>query len=127
LTHFCQISFLNKLLACPDSEPLFVIMERTYGLGFFNASLLATEGVASVGPTFAPVAALACGLVISIGNCCSDGLPPRLVLLSSAMLAQYLLNVPLTTAMLTHGAGLLFLLWYLTPRTVFDEGIATMG
>jgi len=120
-THFCQISFLNKLLNCPDNEPLFVIMERTYGLGFFNASLLATEGVASVGLTFAPIAVFVCGLVVSIGNYCSQGLPPRLVLLSSAMVAQYILNVPLTTVMLTHGAGLLFLLWYLTPRTLFEQ------
>jgi hypothetical protein len=119
-THFCQVSFLNKLLGCLESEPLFVTMERTYGLGFFNASLLATEGVASAGVKFAPITVFACGLVIAIGNCCSHGLPPRLVLLSSAMLTQYILNVPLTTAMLTHGACLLFLLWYLTPRTFFE-------
>ena len=116
VTHFCQISFLNRLLACPPSEPLSVIMENTYKLGFFNASLLATEGVASVGPAVAPAAVFACGLVISLGNCTSHGLPPRLILLSSAVVAQYLLNVPLTTVMLTHGAGLLFAFWYLTPR-----------
>ena len=27
---------------------------------------------------------------------------------------------PLTTVLLTHGAGLLFLLWYVTPRTIFE-------
>ena len=29
-----------------------------------------------------------------------------------AMLPQILLNVPLTTTLLTHGAAILFLLWY---------------
>jgi hypothetical protein len=120
VTHFCQISFLNKLLGCPDSDALFVIMERTYGLGFLNASLFATEGIASVGPVLAPLVVFACGLVIAVGNCTSHGLPSRFVLLSSAVLPHYFLNVPLTTAMLTHGTGGLFLLWYLTPRTFFE-------
>ena len=30
-----------------------------------------------------------------------------------------MINVPLSTTLLTHGAGLLFLLWYVTPRTIF--------
>jgi hypothetical protein len=38
--------------------------------------------------------------------------------MSGAVLPQYFLNVPLTTALLTHGAGLLFLLWYIMPRTM---------
>jgi hypothetical protein len=91
-------------------------MEKTYGLGNFNASLFATEGVASVGPWLAPFSALICGLIIAIGNRASAGLPPRLVLISSCIVVQTLLNVPLTTALLTYGAGALFLLWYITPR-----------
>jgi hypothetical protein len=42
----------------------------------------------------------------------SAGLPARFVLISGAMLPQILLNVPLTTTLLTHGAAVLFLLWY---------------
>ena len=34
-------------------------MERAYELGNFNASLFATEGIASVGHVFAPLAVLA--------------------------------------------------------------------
>ena len=37
-----------------------MVMEEAYGLGNFNASLFATEGIASVGPLFAPVTAFAC-------------------------------------------------------------------
>jgi hypothetical protein len=29
--------------------------------------------------------------------------------------------VPLTTTLLTHGAVLLFLLWYITPRGIFER------
>jgi hypothetical protein len=42
----------------------------------------------------------------------SAGLPARFILVSGAMLPQILLNAPLTTTLLTHGAAVLFLLWY---------------
>jgi len=51
------------------------------------------------------------------------GLPPEFVLISAALLPQTFLNVPFTTALLTHGTGFLFLLWYIMPRTMFDRKI----
>ena len=120
LTWFCQISFTKPFFACPYQEPLSIVMEKAYGLGNFNASLFATEGVASVGPWLAPLSALICGLIIALGNRASAGLPPRFILISSAILVQALVNVPLTTALLTYGAGALFLLWYVTPRLPLD-------
>ena len=120
LTHFCQISFLKPIMPCPYQEQLSVVMKRAYGLGNFNASLFATEGIASVGLFFAPLATFLCGLVIALGNRLSAGLPSRFILISGALLPQILLNVPLTTALLTHGAGILFLLWYITPRAMFE-------
>jgi uncharacterized BrkB/YihY/UPF0761 family membrane protein len=108
---------------CPYQEPLSVVMEKAYRVGNFNASLFATEGVASVGLYFAPLATLVCGLVVAIGNRASAGLPSRFILISSALLPQTFLNVPLTTVMLTHGAGFLFLLWYVMPRTIFEREI----
>jgi hypothetical protein len=119
-THFCQISFLKPLMQCPYQEQLSVAMEKAYGFGNLNASLFATEGIASVGLVLAPLAALVCGLVFALGNQLSAGLPPRFILISGALLPQILLNVPLTTVLVTHGAGILFLLWYLTPRSIFD-------
>jgi hypothetical protein len=119
LTHFCQISLLKPIIPCPYQDQLSVVMARAYGLGNFNASLFATEGIASVGLFFAPVTTFLCGLVIAFGNRLSAGLPPRFILISGAILPQILLNVPLTTALLTHGAGILFLLWYITPRDIF--------
>jgi hypothetical protein len=121
LTYFCQISFMKYFVACPYREQLSIIMERTYDLGNFNASLFATEGIASVGVLFAPITVMMCGFVIAIGNRLSAGLPARFVLISAAILPQILLNVPLTTVLLTHGAGLLFLLWYITPRAIFEQ------
>jgi hypothetical protein len=121
LTWFCQISFLKPLMSCPYQDQLSVVMEKTYQLGNINASLFATEGIASVGLYFAPVAALVCGLLIALGNRVSAGLPPAFVLISAALLPQTFLNVPFTTSFLTHGAGLLFLLWYIMPRAMFDR------
>ena len=110
-------------MSCPYQEQLSLVMEKTYQLGNINASLFATEGIASVGLYLAPLVALACGLVIAIGNRESAGLPPRFVLISAALLPQTFLNVPFTTALLTHGTGFLFLLWYIMPRTMFDRKI----
>src|SRR5581483_2637875 len=120
-THFCQISVLRALVACPYGEPLALLMANNYGLGNLNASLFATEGVASVGSTLAPLAALACGFVIALGNRASAGLPARFVLVSSGILVQVLINIPLTIALLTYGGALLFLLWYVTPRAICRE------
>jgi hypothetical protein len=118
-TWFCQISFVKPLMNCPYQEQLSIVMEPL-GLGKLNASLFATEGIASVGLYFAPLVALICGFVMAIGNRASAGLPSRLVLISSALLPPAFLNVPFTTAMLTHGTAFLFLLWYIMPRAMFE-------
>jgi hypothetical protein len=94
-------------------------MKHAYGtFGNLNASLFSTEGIASVGPLFAPIPIMVCGLVIGFANRLSAGLPPRFVLISGSVIPHILLNVPLTTTLLSHGAALLFLLWYLTPRAM---------
>ena len=121
LTRFCQISVLKRFMSCPYQEPLWTLLSKEYGLGNLNASLFATEGVASVGLLFAPVTAFGCGLIIALGNRLSAGLPPRFILLSSAVLLPILLNVPLSIVLNTHGAALLFLLWYITPRELFEQ------
>jgi hypothetical protein len=119
LTHFCQILLIKTYLGCAYNDPLSVLMSKTFGLGNLNASLFATEGIASVGPLAAPFAAAACGLIIALGNRVSAGLPPRFVILSGGLLSQVLLNVPLTTTLLSNGALLLFILWYVMPRSAF--------
>lgn len=117
LTYFCQISFLKPFVDCPYDEQLSIVMGKAYGLGNFNASAFATEGVASVGLLFSPVVLFLCGLVIAFGNAVSAKLPPRFILMSGAIFPQTFLNVPTTTVLLTNGAATLFLLWYLMPRT----------
>ena len=126
LTHFCQITILKPIMKCPQTQ-LSIVMQWAYKLGSFNASLFATEGIASVGTLFAPVAVFICGFVIALGNRLSAGLPAGFVLISGANLPQLLLNVPLTTALLTHGMGLLFLLWYVTPRVIFEQNPGPYG
>ena len=121
LTFFCQIRPVKALVACPYQELLGNAIYNAIGIGGnFNASLFATEGVASVGPFFAPLTALVCGLIFGLGNRMSAGLPPRLILISGALAAQTFVNLPLTIGMVTYGGALLFLLWYVTPRTIFE-------
>ncbi len=124
LTHFCQISVFKPFVSCALEYPLGVEMQNNYVLGNFNASLFATEGIASVGTMFAPLSVFVCGLIIALGNRLSSGLPSRFILISSALVPQILLNVPLSTVLLTHGLWILFLLWYVTPRTIFEQKLA---
>ena len=122
LTYFCQMWFLKPVMGCAYQNPLSIVMFSNYPFGGnFNASLFATEGIASVGLLLAPVSAFVCGLVVALGNRLSAGLPPSFVLVSGAILAQIIVNVPLGTVLLSHGAGLLFLLWYITPRSMFQQ------
>ncbi|WFU43658.1 hypothetical protein QA640_15205 [Bradyrhizobium sp. CB82] len=121
LTWFCHVSFLKTVTHCPYRDPLSVVMQNTYGFGNLNASLFATEGVASVGPYLAPLTALASGLVLAFGNRVSAGLPWRFIVVSAGVLPHVLLNVPLTVALLTHGTAILFLLWYVMPRSYLER------
>jgi len=121
LTYFCQIVFVKPFVSCPYSEYLSIVMSKNYPFGNVNASLFATEGIASLGPKWAPLSIFVCGLVIALGNRLSAGLPPKLILLSAGILTQVFLNVPLTTSLLSNGAALLFLLWYVTPREMFER------
>lgn len=123
LTHFCQIKVLKLIIGCPYQDQLGVVMLNYFpGGGTYNASLFATEGIASVGVLYAPITVFLCSVVIAFGNRASAGLPPSFVLVSGAMLVQNLLNVPLSTVLLTHGGALLFLLWYLMPRDALPAG-----
>jgi hypothetical protein len=116
LTNFCQIGPMRALVDCPYQQPLAIIMADYYRIGNMNASMLATEGLASVGAALAPLAALLCGLLVATANRVSAGLPANFVLLSSGLLPQVLMNVPLSITLTTNGAALLFLLWYITPH-----------
>lgn len=121
LTHFCHITPLKPIMSCPYNDQLSVYMSDSYHLGYFNASLFATEGIASVGMALAPVSAFVCGLIIALGNCTSAGLSTRFVLLSGGLLLQIFLNVPLTVALVTHGTAVLFLLWYISPHDLLGD------
>lgn len=128
LTYFCQIWALKPFVPCELEQPLSIEMSNNYALGNFNASLFATEGIASVGLWLAPLSAFLCGLAVALGNRLSAGLSPRFVLLSSGILPQVLLNVPFSTVLLTHGLGIAYLLWFITPRSKFgnNQGFATV-
>jgi hypothetical protein len=121
VTYFCQIRFLKSVVACPYQDLISVVIYNAFGIGGnFNASLFATEGIASVGVLFAPIAVFVGGLIIALANRFSAGLSPRFILISSAVIVQLLLNVPFTTVLLTHGAAFLFMLWYITPRPISE-------
>jgi hypothetical protein len=118
LTHFCQISPIAKLFSCALPDQLGPLMAQEYSIGNYNASLLAVEGMASVGIYLAPLAAAFCGLLMTCGNLASRGIAPSFVLLSSSVLVVMMMNVPLSVAMVTHGGIILFCLWSITPRPI---------
>jgi hypothetical protein len=114
LTGFCQINIVRAVIGCPYNNQLGPILADRYGLGNLNASLFSTEGIASVGPVWAPISAFACGLVISVANSVSARLPPQLIAASGGLVVQAFLNVPLSTSFLSNGFLALLLLWYVT-------------
>ncbi len=117
LTHFCQIGVIRAMFGCPYPFQLGAVMSEAYHMGSLNASLFATEGIASVGPLWAPISALVCGLILSFGNSASARLPAPLVATSAGLAVQQaLLNVPLSASLLSNGVLVLFLLWAVTPR-----------
>ncbi|GAA0003900.1 hypothetical protein BRDID11002_39010 [Bradyrhizobium diazoefficiens] len=113
-THFCQISIVRRFFGCMYGE-LGPTIGAVYRNGNFNASFLATEGIASVGLLLAPVSAFVCGSILSLGTIASRRLDARFIAVSSGLGVQLIMNVPLSTALLSNGLGVLFLLWWLTP------------
>jgi hypothetical protein len=103
-------------MECPYVDQLGVIFAREYKLGNFNASLFATEGVAALGARLAPLGTFVAGVVIAIGNLASSRLSAPLIAVSSGIVIQSLMNVPLSTAVLSNGLLSLFVLWLMTPR-----------
>ena len=124
LTYFCQVSIVRVIKGCPYAYQLGAEMEAHYHLGNLNASLFATEGIASVGPIWAPLSALLCGLIISVGNSVSVRLPPPLIAASAGLVLQALLNIPLSASFLSNGFLVLLLLWLVTPRPLPDAAIS---
>lgn len=116
-TYFCQVNLVRRFASCPYSRELGSIFADHYRLGNLNASLFATEGIASVGLKWMPMATFVCGMVLSVGNSVSRHLSPKFIATSSALAVQALMNVPLSIALLTDGVGLLFILWYVCPGT----------
>jgi hypothetical protein len=104
-------------MSCPYPDQLGVVFANAYRLGNMNASLFATEGVASVGLIWMPLAALVCGFVFAVTNKVSAGLQPRFILISGAMIPIMLMNVPVSTMLLSNGLALLIVLWWLAPRS----------
>ncbi|UQD96781.1 O-antigen ligase family protein [Bradyrhizobium japonicum] len=113
-THFCQISIVRRFFGCMYGE-LGPTIGAVHHTGNFNASFLATEGIASVGLLLVPVSAFVCGSILSVGTIASRHLDARFIAVSSGLGVQLIMNVPLSTALLSNGLGVLFLLWWLTP------------
>jgi len=116
LTGFCQISILKPWMKCPYAQQLGIVFADEYHLGNFNASLFATEGIASLGLLWAPLGTFVCGVILSVGNVASGRLQPAMIAGSSCVIVQTLLNVPLSTSLITNGCSVLFLLWTITPE-----------
>lgn len=123
VTHFCQIGLIRAMMGCPYPFQLGAAMAQAYEMGNLNGSLFATEGIASVGPLWAPLSALVCGLVLSLGNSASARLPAPIIATSAGLAVQQtLLNAPLSVSLLSNGVLALWLLWALTPDLTEEAG-----
>jgi hypothetical protein len=125
LTHFCQIGIIRAHYGCPYPVQLGAAMAEAYNMGSMNGSLFATEGIASVGPIWAPLSALVCGLIVSLGNSASARLPAPVMATSAGFAVQQaLLNAPLSVSLLSNGLLVLWCLWAISPPMQEEEGRA---
>jgi hypothetical protein len=125
LTHFCQIGIIRAHYGCPYPVQLGAAMAEAYNMGSMNGSLFATEGIASVGPIWAPLSALVCGLIVSLGNSASARLPAPVMATSAGFAVQQaLLNAPLSVSLLSNGLLVLWFLWAISPPMREEEGRA---
>jgi hypothetical protein len=116
LTHFCQIGIIRTMYGCPYPFQLGAALAEAYNMGSMNGSLFVTEGIASVGQFWAPLSALVCGLIVSLGNSASTRLPvPVLAASGGLAVQQALLNAPLSVSLLSNGLVVLWLLWAISP------------
>lgn len=123
LTHFCQIGIIRTIYGCPYPFQLGASMAEAYHMGSMNGSLFATEGIASVGHIWAPLSALVCGLIVSLGNSASARLPAPVMATSAGFAVQQaLLNAPLSVCLLSNGLLVLWLLWAISPPLEREEG-----
>ena len=123
LTHFCQIGIIRAHYGCPYPFQLGAAMAEAYDMGSMNGSLFATEGIASVGLAWAPLSALVCGLIVSLGNSASSRLPAPVMATSAGFAVQQaLLNAPLSVCLLSNGLLVLWALWAISPPMEREEG-----
>ena len=115
-TFWSQITGIDFFLHYPYGDTIAIQMQNQYGLGNYNASFLATEGVASYGYQAIPLASAAVAVLFMVLNTAARGIPPRILVLMMVMPCLMLNERPLGTSLLT--GGILFLIFYLAwlPR-----------
>lgn len=115
-TFWSQITGVDFFLHYPYGDTIAIEMQNRYGLGNYNASFLATEGVASYGYQAIPLASAVVATLFMLLNTAARGIPPRILVVMMVMPCLMLNERPLGTSLLT--GGILFLLFYLAwlPR-----------
>lgn len=116
-TLWSQITGLDFFLRYPYGDHTVAIeMQRRYDLGNYNASFLATEGIASYGYQAIPLASAALAFVFILLNTATRSIPPRTLVIMMVMPCLMLNERPLSTSLLT--GGIIFLIFYLAwlPR-----------
>jgi len=116
-TYWSHITGINFFVDYPYGDHTVAIeMERFYGLGNYNSSFIATEGIASYGYQALPVVSLVVGALFVIMNTAARGIGPQVLALLMIMPGLLIDERPLGTSLLT--GGLIFLVLYLAwmPR-----------
>ena len=117
-TFWSQITGVDFFLHYPYGDHTIAIeMQRRYELGNYNASFLATEGIASDGYEAIPFASAALAFAFVLLNTATRGIPPRILVIMMVMPCLMLNERPLSTSLLT--GGIIFLIFYLAwlPRS----------
>jgi hypothetical protein len=121
-TFYTHISPINAIVqAYPYGEKsLGQLIGNEYSadeMANFNAGFWASDGIAALGVAGIPIVTIAVATVLVTINRLSSGFSPRFVAIWLAGFWLAMLNLPLTTALLSGGGGLIMtLLWVARSR-----------
>ena len=117
-TYWSHITGIDYFIHYPyGNHSVAIEMENAFGLGNFNASFLATEGIEAYGYEALPFVSAAVGAVFILLNTAARRFGPQVLALTMIMPSLMIDERPFGTSLLT--GGIMFLIVYLAwmPRS----------
>jgi len=115
-TYWSHINIVGMFVTYPYAQPLPVVMQNTYFLGDYNTGFITTDGLAAGGIAAIPFISIVMSLVVIAMNSTTSRLNVRYLIIAMSVPLVAFIDAPLSTWLLTYGAGPMCLLFLFAPR-----------